>query len=361
MKRTCAKCLVTDQVSGASLDRNGVCRFCREWGKEDREVLERGRVERERDLEHTLANATGEGKYDCIVAFSGGKDSCYLLYRIVEEYGLRTLAYTSDFDIPDRTWDNIVRTVRRLRVDHYVHRPSLDMYRRFVRHLLQNQGANGAVDTVCYFWLDLRESEMLRLATDEDIPLVITGYSPGQPKAQRMVYELPREAIHHSSWVPEGLRKRGVLTDDEVRLFWDSSEFEEGTRFPRLIAPFHAWRYDQEDVMRKVVELGLARDRLHANPVLSNFTLNWLFIYSDLLNLGYNPYKPEFAQLVREGRASRRTWLVLFSLMDWMIRRRVLLGRHVDRSLEWLDLREQDLRIAAHPGSAPAALAGRSS
>jgi hypothetical protein len=100
-----------------------------------------------------------------------------------------------------------------------------------------------------------------------------------------------------------------------------------------------------EKYFPKVVELGLAKNRWYVNPVLSNFTLNWLLIYSDLKNLGYNPYKPEFSQLIREGKARRSLWRFLFSLMDFMAQNKILLGRYVTSSLAWLDLKPEQLRI----------------
>ena len=64
--------------------------------------------------------------------------------------------------------------------------------------------------------------------------------------------------------------------------------------------------------MKKVVELGLVASSKHASPVYSNYPINWLLMYSDLKNLGYNPYAPEFATLIREGKAvvcTGRSWV----------------------------------------------------
>lgn len=347
MTKTCKRCLLTTRVEGVSLDKNGVCNLCRKWEvrTEDSRKQESELAARLRDLEQTLQNPSGQGEYDCILSFSGGKDSCYLLYKLVKEYKLRVLAYTSDFDIPPNTWDNIRRTVRHLNVDHHVATPSKEIYRRFIRYLLRNQSRRGAVHTVCYFWLDIREGDLLRLAMEKNIPLIVTGYSPGQPDPERMVYEMPQERISKEDWTPHELFDKGLFNDSERSLFWNPHRYGHGAKFPRIIAPFHAWDYNQEEVMERVVELGLAKNRWHVNPVLSNFTLNWLLIYSDLDNLGYNPYKPEFSQLIREGKARRAVWRVLFFLMDFMARNKVLLGRHVDRSLQWLDLRPDELRI----------------
>jgi len=346
MTKTCKKCLLTTQVEGVSLDTHGVCNFCREWEKQgnNNQQQEKERELRKQELEEILRKPSGNGEYDCILSFSGGKDSCYLLYKLVKDYNLRVLAYTSDFDIPPNTWDNIRRTVKQLNVDHHVVIPSKELYRRFIRYLLCNQDKRGAVYTVCYFWLDIREGDILRLAMEKNIPLIITGYSPGQPDPARMLYEMPQARILED-WTPYEFFENGLFEEFEKDLFWNPNIYEKDAKFPRVIAPFHAWDYNQEEVMAKVVELGLAKNRWYVNPVLSNFTLNWLLIYSDLKNLGYNPYKPEFSQLIREGKARRSLWRFLFSLMDFMAQNKILLGRYVTSSLEWLDLKPEQLRI----------------
>ena len=35
---------------------------------------------------------------------SGGKDSCYLLYKLKREYGLNVAAFTADMNVPDAAW-----------------------------------------------------------------------------------------------------------------------------------------------------------------------------------------------------------------------------------------------------------------
>jgi hypothetical protein len=97
--------------------------------------------------------------------------------------------------------------------------------------------------------------------------------------------------------------------------------------------------------MKAVVDLGLARSRKHANPIHSNCPYNWLFMYSDLKNLGYNSYAPEFAKLIREGKANRGYWRVVQPMLNWMIRHRVLMGGKVTECLDRLNLTPEDLRI----------------
>ncbi len=160
-----------------------------------------------------------------------------------------------------------------------------------------------------------------------------------------MVYEFSRKLLCETDWTPPEVRDSGLFTRADLAQFWSPFRYAPGTRFPRYLAPFHAWPYSQAETMKAVVELGLVSSRRHANPVHSNCHLNWLLMYSDLKNLGYNPYAPEFSKLIREKKASRWYWRIMGPLVDWMIRRQVFLGRHVKRSLQWLELRPEDLRI----------------
>jgi hypothetical protein len=345
MSRRCSRCLLPETVPGADLDAAGVCALCREHSQAAQARQEQVRHEHEADLEKALRECRGQGEYDCLVNLSGGKDSCYLLYRLKRDYGLNVLAFTTNMNVPEVAWQNINRTLEALGVDHVVYTPRKEFYRKMFRHLLQNQESRGAVRTVCYVCAPLFEGYALRVAVEKNIPLVVAGYSPGQPDPERMEYEFSPAMIAETDWTPPELRESGLFTEEELSLFWNPHRYPPGTRFPRYLAPFHAWEYSQEDVMKKVVELGLISNSRHASPVHSNCPVNWLLMYSDLQNLGYNPYVPEFAALIREGKASRRYWRFMIPIVNFIIRRKIFLGRNVSRTLRWLGLKPSDLRI----------------
>ena len=345
MGQQCSKCLIPSAVPSISLDSHSVCNLCCEHSLIDLDLEERQRAKREADLEAALTDCRGKAEYDAVVNLSGGKDSCLLLYKLKHEYGLNVVAFTTDMNIPECAWKNIRRTVQRLDVPHVTYTPPMDFYRRMYRFLLQNQEDRGAVRTVCYVCAPLFEGYSLKFATDKGIPLVLAGYSPGQPDPTRMTYEFSRSLLCETDWTPPEIRDSGLFTNEELSLFWNPLQYSPGTKFPRYLAPFHAWRYSQSEAMSLVVELGLVESRRHASPVHSNCPVNWLLMYSDLRNLGFNPYAPEFSQLIREGKASRFYWRVMGPIVNFMIRRQILLGRNVSKSLEWLGLKPSDLRI----------------
>lgn len=352
--KKCRKCLMPKTVPGADIDTSGVCAFCRAVGSGDAQAAPRHKFLE--DIESTLANCRQErghrrGRYDCLVPLSGGKDSLYLLYKLKVEYGLRVLAYTTNINLPDVAWANIATALKVLDIDHEIFAPSAAFIRKLFRYLLMNQEARGAVYTVSYVYAPLFEGDAIRLAIEKEIPLILAGYSPGQPEPERMLYEFSPELIRNVDWTPPHLKECGEFTDDELGRFFNPLAMPADTRFPRYLAPYHAWDYDQDEVMRKVAELGLVKRSHHASPIVSNYPINWLLMYSDLSHFHYNPYTPEFSALIREGKASLNYWRVMAPVVDFMINHKILLGKEVSRSQKWLGLGDEDLRITLPRGA----------
>ena len=348
----CKNCLLPDIVAGADLDETGLCAHCRDYDPAQAQAGDReSRRAYQADLEEALKTSRGSGRYDALVCVSGGKDSLYLLYKLKVEYGLNVLAFTTDVNIPDLAWDNIRRSIARLGVDHLVYRPPETFYRKLFRHLLTHQEARGAVYTVSYVYAPLFEGDALAVALEKGIPLVLAGYSPGQPEPERMVYAFSRKLICETDWTPPGLVESGAFDAHELARFWNPQRYPAGTVFPRYLAPFHAWDYDQERVMKEVVRLGLVASHRHASPVFSNYPINWLLMYSDLKHFGYNPYTPEFSALIRAGKASRTYWRIMTPVVNFMLRHKLGLGAEVRRSLRWLGLREDELKITLPRGA----------
>lgn len=347
----CKLCLLPGNAPGAALDSSGICSFCKHRVPEDRSKLADVQQHRQKELDKALNECRGKGPYDALVCLSGGKDSLYLLYRLKVEYGLNVLAFTTDVNIPDVAWANIRRTVEKLDIDHLVYRPSEKFYRKLFRYLLMNQEERGAVYTISYVYAPLFEGDALAVATEKRIPLVLAGYSPGQPEPERMEFEFSRKLITAIDWTPPRLRECGAFSQEELDYFWNPHRYPIDTPFPRYLAPLHAWDYDQDAMIRQVHELGLVKRRAHGNPINSNYPINWLLMYSDLKHFGYNPYAPEFSHLIREGKANRSYWGVMGPAVDFIIQHRLLLGRNITHQMRWLGLEDRDLQISQPRGA----------
>jgi len=83
--RRCARCIVPETMPFIEFDEDGVCSLCRDY--------QRREVKGVKELEKLVSKfRKGNGEADCIVSFSGGRDSCYALHYAVKELGLKPLA-----------------------------------------------------------------------------------------------------------------------------------------------------------------------------------------------------------------------------------------------------------------------------
>ncbi len=104
-KRICNRCLYSDEVPVISFDSEGVCIYCRMIEKMEEEYPNGPEGEKILlKLVKKIKKAGRNKKYDCVVGVSGGCDSSYLLYKMVD-YGLRPLA--AHFD---NTWNSKIAT-----------------------------------------------------------------------------------------------------------------------------------------------------------------------------------------------------------------------------------------------------------
>jgi len=347
----CKRCLLPESVEGAAINTQGICNYCTDYTSEKEESYNLKRQSREEDLEKALKECRGKSEFDCLVPFSGGKDSVYLLYKLKYEYNLKILAYTTNANIPNLAWKNIYSTLKKLDIEHISYTPSYGFYTKLFNYLFKNQEERGAVYTISYVYAPLFEGDAIRLAIEKQIPLVLAGYSPGQPEPERMLYEFSHKLLRQSDWTPPALIKADAFSEEELKSFYNAKNYSADTNFPRYLAPFHAWEYNQAEVMESVVKHKLVASSRHANPILTNYPINWLCMYSDLKHFGYNPYQPEFSALIREGKASLLYWQIMRPIVNTMIRKKILLGREVTHSLNWLNLKEQDLKITLPKGA----------
>ncbi|MCB0510446.1 MAG: N-acetyl sugar amidotransferase [Chitinophagales bacterium] len=117
--QVCTRCVQDSTVPGISFDSKGECNFCALHDKmcELFPNDERG----EAYLQKTFEKIKKEGKnkkYDCIVGISGGRDSTYLIWKIVKDWGLRPLAvhFNDGFDNPVGG-ENMIKAVKKLGVE----------------------------------------------------------------------------------------------------------------------------------------------------------------------------------------------------------------------------------------------------
>lgn len=131
----CSNC-VMDNVQDETIkfDDDGVCEYCHTYQEKIEPSWNHG-VGHEKELEQLLntIRESGKGKeYDCLLGFSGGMDSAYLLHMAVTEWKLRPLVFHIDsgFDL-DIGKDNINKMVSKLGIELHTEKVDFEDIKNF--------------------------------------------------------------------------------------------------------------------------------------------------------------------------------------------------------------------------------------
>jgi asparagine synthetase B (glutamine-hydrolysing) len=129
--RRCSRCILPATYPFITFDAGGVCNYCHEHVTQ--------RVEgREALLRELDRHRRRDGTPDCIVAFSGGRDSSYGLHLLKTELGMTPLAFTYDWGlVTDLARRNQARMCGRLGVEHVIRAADVTAQRRYIRRNLE--------------------------------------------------------------------------------------------------------------------------------------------------------------------------------------------------------------------------------
>ena len=110
--RRCTKCILPESFPFIEFDAEGVCNYCRNYTpRKHKSVTEL------QALADTFRK--GVGSADCLVPFSGGRDSCYALHYLKKELNLNPVTYTYDWGmVTDLARRNQSRLCGALGVEH---------------------------------------------------------------------------------------------------------------------------------------------------------------------------------------------------------------------------------------------------
>jgi N-acetyl sugar amidotransferase len=175
MKR-CIKCNLPETHETITFDEFGVCNIC------NQHLFKASAInweQRKQELDELMALYRGRYDYDCLVPFSGGKDSTFTLNYLVKEYGVKPLVVRFDHGfLRPNLEENVKRTVRRLGVDILTFTPNWKIVQKL---MLQSFLEKGDFCWHCHTGIF---SYPMHLAIEKNIPLIIWG----EPSAEYTAY-----------------------------------------------------------------------------------------------------------------------------------------------------------------------------
>jgi N-acetyl sugar amidotransferase len=175
MKR-CTNCGLPETHETIAFDEAGVCNICRQHEFKGARI---DWTERKKTLDALIEEYRGKYDYDCVVPFSGGKDSTWTLYYLVKTYGVKPLVVRFDhgFMRPNLE-ENVKRTIRKLGVDILSFTPNWKVVQKL---MLQSFLEKGDFCWHCHTGIF---SYPMWTAIEKKVPLIFWG----EPSAEYTAY-----------------------------------------------------------------------------------------------------------------------------------------------------------------------------
>lgn len=174
--KKCIKCLLPETHESIIFNEDGLCNICVQ------NIYKNNEIEwssRKNELDELIESHRGKYEYDCIIPFSGGKDSTWTLYYLIKEYNIKPLVVRFDhgFLRPNLN-ENTIKTLRNLGADFLTFTPNWKIVQKL---MLQSFLEKGDFCWHCHTGIF---SYPMHIAIKYKTPLIIWG----EPSSEYTAY-----------------------------------------------------------------------------------------------------------------------------------------------------------------------------
>jgi hypothetical protein len=263
-------------------------------------------------FEEEIRNLKGKD-YDCVIGFSGGRDSAYLLWYIANKLNLRVVAYSMDNGlVPDQTKENIYRIAEILNIRLILEKKPYLV--KCLKHHLRSWIKKPSAAMIGMFCIGCRlgiDLGLYNFAVKEKIPAIILGGTPFEGRGYKrnimkknnsFIKGYLNQVKNNPYWL---LNPYCVAT--QLREYWIHYRMVLHKRNIKYFGPF--WKYIKWDETELVSVIENELD-WKKNP---NIKSTWrgdcdvaiLKAYLYRKTLGFNDIDDGLSTLIRDKQISR--------------------------------------------------------
>jgi glutamine---fructose-6-phosphate transaminase (isomerizing) len=320
--RRCRKCVLPDTMPFITFDEQGVCSYCNNWDI-------RNKPKPKSQLFDLVApyRRTGDAA-DCLVPFSGGRDSCYGLHLIVRELGLKPITYTYDWGmLTDLGRRNISRVSAKLGVENIIVAADIQKKREYIAKNLRAWLKNPDLGMVNIFTAGdkhfFQHIETVKRQTGVSLnlwsfnPLEVTHFKAGflgEPpdfQTRRVYSHNALKQLHY-----QYLRFRAMLRNPAYfnSSLWDTLSGEYYRSFTKKTDYYHVfdyWKWDEDLIEKTLIEeydWELAPDTKATWRIGDGTAAFYNYIYYTVA--GFSEHDTFRSNQIREGEITREEALL---------------------------------------------------
>ena len=205
--RYCTRCILPDTHETIQFDEEGVCNVCRQAERKHTVI---NWEERHKMLDELVEQYRNKGIYDCIVPYSGGKDSVYQLWYIVTQLKLKPLVVRFDhWGFRPLVLENNTKIFKKLGVDVLQFNPNWKVVRKLMLESLKRTG------DFCWHCHTGVFAHTMQVAIRYNTPLIFWGESPAEYRA----YVKPEELAEMNQQAFDNMVSLGITAEDMYEAF----------------------------------------------------------------------------------------------------------------------------------------------
>lgn len=200
--RKCSRCLTPETVDTITFDAEGVCSVCRQAEFKHEKIDWSARWGQ---LQEIIGEYKGKGLYDCIVPYSGGKDSVFQLYYIVRELKLKPLVVRyNHWGYRPLVEENNTKVFKQLGVDVVEFTPNFHVVRELMLESFKRRG------DFCWHCHTGIYAGVMHMAVRFEVPLLFWGESTAEYHSWYTFEEM--EEVDEKRF--NRLMNQGITADD---------------------------------------------------------------------------------------------------------------------------------------------------
>ncbi len=203
--RRCGNCLLPETYETIEIEKdNSSCNMCKTTQFKHTSV---DWVKRKKMLDDVIEKYRGKYDYDCIIPFSGGKDSTFTLYYLLKEYKIKPLVVRFNHGFMRSNHEqNVERTLKKLGADFLDFTPNWQVVKRLMWEAFSRK------TDFCWHCHTGIYSYPLQVALKYNVPLILWG----EPLAEMSAYYTYEDNV--IEWEDENkfniYRNLGISADD---------------------------------------------------------------------------------------------------------------------------------------------------
>ncbi len=320
--KRCTKCILPETMPYIRFNEQGVCNYCLNYKL-------RNSPKPKEELMKLIEPYRKKSGLECIVPFSGGRDSCYGLHLIVNEMNLRPVTYTYDWGmVTDLGRRNISRMCAELGVENIIVAADISLKRKNIRMNLEawlkspNLGMMAMLTAGDKHFFRFAEEMKKQTGIELNLwginPLEVTHFKTGF-LGIKPDFEEDRVYSHGAMKQLRYHLKRFLAMMDSPGYFnsslWDTLSGEYYRSFNKKKDYYHIfdyWRWDEEEVNKTLInQYGweLAVDTSTTWRIGDGTAAFYNYVYYTVA--GFTEHDTFRSNQIREGQMTRERALAM--------------------------------------------------